>query len=86
MTLGAGNAKRPWKPEEAKQLRDMAEAGKSIFIAHSLKRTVKAFLRHDSGNTAPQVHHVTEWRFIRIALGNVQDGPFFSLRGLCGTG
>jgi hypothetical protein len=34
---------RPWKPEEEKQLREMAEAGKTItMIALRLKRTVTA--------------------------------------------
>jgi hypothetical protein len=43
MIFGARNAKRPWKPEEDEQLRNMAEAGKSIFIiALKLKRTVSA--------------------------------------------
>jgi hypothetical protein len=36
-------AKRPWKPEEERQLREMAEAGKTItMIALRLKRTVNA--------------------------------------------
>jgi len=35
--------KRPWEPEEEKQLREMAEAGKTItMIALRLKRTVTA--------------------------------------------
>jgi len=35
--------KRPWKPEEERQLREMAEAGKTItMIALRLKRTVTA--------------------------------------------
>ena len=35
--------KRPWKPEEDGQLREMAEAGKNItMIALRLKRTVTA--------------------------------------------
>jgi hypothetical protein len=35
--------KRPWEPEEEKQLREMAEAGKAItMIALRLKRTVTA--------------------------------------------
>jgi hypothetical protein len=35
------NARRPWEPEEEKQLREMAEAGKTITImALKLKRTV----------------------------------------------
>jgi hypothetical protein len=34
---------RPWEPEEDKQLREMAEAGKTItMIALRLKRTVTA--------------------------------------------
>jgi DNA invertase Pin-like site-specific DNA recombinase len=34
---------RPWKPEEEKQLREMAEAGNTItMIALRLKRTVTA--------------------------------------------
>jgi hypothetical protein len=37
------NARRPWEPEEEKQLRDMVEAGKTItMIALRLKRTVTA--------------------------------------------
>ena len=37
------NASRPWEPEEEKQLREMAEAGKTItMIALRLKRTVTA--------------------------------------------
>ena len=43
MILGAKNARRPWEPEEDKQLRDMVEAGKSVtIIALKLKRTVLA--------------------------------------------
>ncbi len=35
--------KRPWEPEEEKQLREMVEAGKTITImALKLKRTVTA--------------------------------------------
>ena len=35
--------KRPWEPEEEKQLREMVEAGKTItMIALRLKRTVTA--------------------------------------------
>ena len=37
------NTSRPWEPEEEKQLREMAEAGKTItMIALRLKRTVTA--------------------------------------------
>ena len=37
------NARRPWDPEEEKQLREMAEAGKSIIMmALRLKRTITA--------------------------------------------
>jgi hypothetical protein len=37
------NARRPWEPEEEKQLREMAEAGKTItMMALKLKRTVTA--------------------------------------------
>jgi hypothetical protein len=37
------NARRPWEPEEEKQLREMAEAGKTItMMALKLKRTVIA--------------------------------------------
>ena len=37
------NARRPWEPEEEKQLREMVEAGKTItIIALRLKRTVTA--------------------------------------------
>jgi hypothetical protein len=37
------NARRPWDPEEEKQLREMAEAGKSItMMALRLKRTITA--------------------------------------------
>ena len=37
------SARRPWEPEEEKQLREMAEAGKTItIIALKLKRTVIA--------------------------------------------
>jgi hypothetical protein len=37
------NARRIWEPEEDKQLREMAEAGKTItMIALRLKRTVNA--------------------------------------------
>ena len=37
------NARRSWEPEEEKQLREMAEAGKTItMIALRLKRTVTA--------------------------------------------
>ncbi len=43
MIPGARNAKRPWEPQEEQQLREMAEAGKSItVIALRLKRTVTA--------------------------------------------
>ena len=43
MIVGAKNARRPWEPEEDKQLRDMVEAGKSVtIIALKLKRTVLA--------------------------------------------
>jgi hypothetical protein len=43
MILSARNARRPWEPEDDKQLREMAEAGKrAITIALKLKRTVKA--------------------------------------------
>jgi hypothetical protein len=37
------NARRPWDPEEERQLREMAEAGKSItMMALRLKRTITA--------------------------------------------
>jgi len=43
MILSRKYAKRPWEPEEEKQLREMAEAGKTItMIALRLKRTVTA--------------------------------------------
>jgi hypothetical protein len=43
MILSAQNARSPWEPEDDKQLREMAEAGKrAITIALKLKRTVKA--------------------------------------------
>ena len=43
MILGAQNAKRIWEPEQDKQLREMAEAGKSVTImALKLKRTEMA--------------------------------------------
>jgi DNA-binding NarL/FixJ family response regulator len=43
MILRKKNASRPWEPEEEKQLREMAEAGKTItMIALRLKRTVTA--------------------------------------------
>ncbi len=43
MILRKKNARRPWEPEEEKQLREMAEAGKTItMIALRLKRTVTA--------------------------------------------
>jgi hypothetical protein len=43
MILSAQNSRRPWEPEDDKQLQEMAEAGKRIItIALKLKRTVKA--------------------------------------------
>jgi hypothetical protein len=43
MILPRKYGKRPWKPEEEKQLREMVEAGKTIStISLSLKRTVTA--------------------------------------------
>ena len=43
MILSRKYAKRPWEPEEERQLREMAEAGKTItMIALRLKRTVTA--------------------------------------------
>ena len=43
MILRKKNARRPWDPEEEKQLREMVEAGKTITsIALKLKRTVTA--------------------------------------------
>jgi hypothetical protein len=43
MILSKKNARRPWEPGEEKQLREMAEAGKTItLIALRLKRTVTA--------------------------------------------
>ena len=43
MIMRKKNARRPWEPEEEKQLREMAEAGKTITImALKLKRTVTA--------------------------------------------
>ena len=43
MILRKKNARRPWEPEEEKQLREMAEAGKTItIISLKLKRTVTA--------------------------------------------
>ena len=43
MILGKKNARRPWEPEDEKQLRQMVEAGKTItIIALRLKRTVTA--------------------------------------------
>ncbi len=43
MTLSRKYARRPWEPEEEKQLREMVEAGKTItIISLSLKRTVTA--------------------------------------------
>jgi hypothetical protein len=32
MIKGARNARRPWEPEEDKQLREMVEAGKSVTL------------------------------------------------------
>jgi hypothetical protein len=43
MILRKKNARRPWEPEEEKQLREMAEAGKTVTImALKLKRAVTA--------------------------------------------
>ena len=43
MILSAQNARRIWEPEEDKQLREMAEAGKSVtMMALRLKRTEMA--------------------------------------------
>ena len=43
MILRKKNARHPWEPEEEKQLREMAEAGKTItIISLKLKRTVTA--------------------------------------------
>jgi hypothetical protein len=43
MSLSRKYARRPWDPEDEKQLREMAEAGKTItIIALMLKRTVTA--------------------------------------------
>ena len=43
MSLSRKYARRPWDPEDEKQLREMAEAGKTItMIALRLKRTVTA--------------------------------------------
>jgi hypothetical protein len=43
MSLSRKYARRPWDPEDEKQLREMAEAGKTItIIALRLKRTVTA--------------------------------------------
>ena len=40
MILGAQNAQRTWEPEQDKQLREMAEAGKRVtMMALRLKRT-----------------------------------------------
>jgi len=40
MNRGAQNARRIWEPEQDKQLREMAEAGKSVtMMARRLKRT-----------------------------------------------
>jgi hypothetical protein len=40
MNRGAQNARRIWEPEQDKQLREMAEAGKSVtMMALRLKRT-----------------------------------------------
>ena len=43
MILGAQNAQRIWDPEQDRQLREMAEAGKSVtMMALRLKRTEMA--------------------------------------------
>jgi len=43
MIRGAQNARRIWEPEEDKQLREMAQAGKSVtMMALRLKRTEMA--------------------------------------------
>jgi hypothetical protein len=43
MIFGAQNAKRIWEPQHDKQLREMAEAGKSVtMMALRLKRTEMA--------------------------------------------
>jgi hypothetical protein len=43
MIRGAHNARRIWAPEDDKQLREMAEAGKSVtMMALRLKRTEMA--------------------------------------------
>jgi hypothetical protein len=43
MILGAQNAQRIWEPEQDRQLREMAEAGKSVtMMALRLKRTEMA--------------------------------------------
>ena len=43
MILPKKYGKRPWEPEEEKQLREMVEAGKTItIISLKLKRTVTA--------------------------------------------
>jgi hypothetical protein len=49
MILRAQNTGRPWEPEDDKQLREMAAAGKRVItIALKLKRTVKAIRARSS--------------------------------------
>ena len=60
MILRKKNARRPWEPEEEKQLREMAEAGKTItIISLKLKRTVTA-VRGRLGILKVSLHKV--WR------------------------
>jgi reverse gyrase len=44
MIKGARNARRPWEPDEDKQLREMVEAGKSVtLMALRHRRTKRLF-------------------------------------------
>jgi hypothetical protein len=63
MILPKKNARRPWEPEEEKQLREMAEAGKTItMISLRLKRTVTAVRGRLS--------------ILKISLHKGPDGPY----------
>jgi hypothetical protein len=67
MILRKKNARRPWEPEEEKQLREMAEAGKTItIISLKLKRTVTA-VRGRLGILKVSLHKVGRRRKTRRA-------------------
>ena len=66
------NARRPWEPEEEKQLREMAEAGKTITIIAPANRFL---IRERLKLTAAECRQIAERKMGR-AIGDRRPGEW----------